>query len=149
MADGAARARRAKQAAAIASDWAARRYGLSVLASKIDGASGAGGAGQNITRFLVLGREPVAPTGRDKTSIAFAVRHEVGALVRMLQPFSKHLINLMKIESRPSREKPWEYTFYVDLEGHIDDAPVKRALREFKRSSRFFKHLGSYPRAEP
>jgi len=144
-ADGAARARRSKQAAAIASTWAARRYGLSILASKIDGSSG---AGQNITRFLVLGREPAARTGRDKTSIAFSVRHEVGALLRMLEPFSKHRINLMKIESRPGREKPWEYTFYVDLEGHVDDPPVKRALREFKKSSRFFKHLGSYRRAE-
>jgi chorismate mutase/prephenate dehydratase len=144
-ADGAARARRSKQAAAIASDWAARRYGLSILASKIDGSSG---AGQNITRFLILGREPAARTGRDKTSIAFSVRHEVGALVRMLEPFSKHRVNLMKIESRPGREKPWEYTFYVDLEGHIGDPPVKRALREFKKSSRFFKHLGSYQRAD-
>ena len=140
----AARARRSKQAAAIASRWAARRYKLPVLASKIDGVSE---AGQNITRFLVLGRETVARTGNDKTSIAFSVQDAVGALFRMLEPFSKHEINLMKIESRPSREKPWEYTFYVDLEGHVEDARVKRALRELEKSSRFLKHLGSYPRA--
>ncbi|MFQ5913330.1 MAG: prephenate dehydratase [Nitrospinota bacterium] len=143
-AEAAARARRVKHAAAIASRWAARRYALSVLASKIDAASG---VGQNITRFLVLGREPVARTGRDKTSIAFSVRHEVGALVGMLQPFSRHGISLMKIESRPSREKPWEYTFFVDLEGHIGDLQVKRAVREVEESSRFLKQLGSYPRA--
>lgn len=143
-AEAAARVRRSRQAAAIASRWAGRRYGLSALACKIDGASG---AGQNLTRFLVLGREPAPRTGRDKTSIAFSVRHEVGALFRMLESFSRHGINLMKIESRPAREKPWEYTFYVDLEGHVEDAPVRRALGEVKKASHFLKHLGSYPRA--
>ncbi|MFQ5691714.1 MAG: prephenate dehydratase [Nitrospinota bacterium] len=143
-AEAAARVRRSKQAAAIASRWAAKRYGLSVLARKIDGGSG---TAHNITRFLVLGRDAAAPTGRDKTSIAFSVRHEVGALHRTLESFARHGVNLMKIESRPSREKPWEYTFYVDLEGHVEDAAVGRALRELKKASRFLKHLGSYPRA--
>jgi chorismate mutase/prephenate dehydratase len=143
-AEAASRTRRSKQSAAIASRRAAERYGLKVLASKIDGFRG---RGQNITRFLVLGREAVGATGRDKTSIAFTVKHEVGALVRTLQPFPKHGINLMKIESRPSREKPWEYIFFVDLEGHLDDAPIKRTLRELKKLCGFLKILGSYPRA--
>ncbi len=143
-ADAASKARRKKQSAAIASRWAAERYGLSILAAQIDKVSG---MEQNITRFLVLGRHSASRTGEDKTSIAFAVKHEVGALVEMLKPFSKHGISLLKIESRPSRETPWEYLFYVDLEGHVEDSAVRQALRELKKFSQYYKLLGSYPRA--
>ena len=144
-AEAASKMGRKKETAAIASRWAAERYGLSILAERIDKVSG---VEQNITRFLVLGCQSTLKTGDDKTSIAFAVRDEVGALVKMLEPFSKHDINLMKIESRPTRKTPWEYTFYVDLQGHTEDSEVRKALQELQRSSRFLKVLGSYKRAE-
>jgi chorismate mutase/prephenate dehydratase len=144
-AEAASKVSREKETAAIASQWAADRYGLSILAERIDKVPG---VEENITRFLVLGCHSTLKTGDDKTSIAFAVRDEVGALVKMLEPFSRHDINLMKIESRPSRKTPWEYTFYLDLEGHADDSEVRQALQELKESSRFLKILGSYKRAK-
>lgn len=143
-AEAASKARRKKQSAAIASRWAAERYGLSILAAQIDKVSG---VEQNITRFLVLGCHSTSRTGEDKTSIAFAVKHEVGALAEILKPFSKYGISLLKIESRPSRKTPWEYSFYVDLEGHVEDSGVRRALRELRKYSQYYKLLGSYPRA--
>ncbi len=136
------RARRTKRGAAVASQWAAKRYGLPILAHKIDK------MGQNITRFLLLGRKGAPPSAHDKTSIVFSVRDEVGALHGMLAPFARHSINLTRIESRPSRQKPWEYHFFIDLEGYSGDPPIRKALAELERSCQFLKHLGSYPRAK-
>jgi len=76
-----------------------------------------------------------------------SVADRVGALHRMLYPFKKHGINLTKIESRPSRRKAWEYYFFIDLTGHIEDECVSRAIRELRRKCLFVEHLGSYPRA--
>ncbi|MCX5712409.1 MAG: ACT domain-containing protein [Candidatus Omnitrophica bacterium] len=101
-----------------------------------------------MTRFLVIAKYDVGPTGRDKTSIIFSIKDKVGALHDMLVPFKKNHINLTKIESRPSKRKAWEYYFFVDMEGHRMDKKVKRALAELESQCRFMKVLGSYPLGE-
>ncbi len=126
-------------AGAIASLLAAQTYGLKVLARGIEDFS------HNVTRFLVIGKEIARPTGKDKTSIVFSVKDEVGALYYMLSPFKRYGINLTKIESRPSKRKVWDYYFFVDLEGHVSEERVKKALTELNKRARFFKVLGSYP----
>jgi chorismate mutase / prephenate dehydratase len=128
--------------AAIASKLAAERYGLEILASRIEDSS------QNSTRFLVIGTAAPEPTGRDKTSIMFSIKDRPGALFDMLLPFKKARLNLTKIESRPTRQKAWEYIFFVDFNGHRSEARVKEALAKLERSCVFLKILGSYPRGE-
>lgn len=129
-------------AAAIASDLAARLYDLKVVAARIEDNP------HNFTRFLIIGQRGCPPTGRDKTSILFAIRDRVGALYRMLEPFAKGQINLTKIESRPSRYRVWEYIFYVDFEGHAEEAHVREALERLREECLFLKILGSYPREQ-
>jgi chorismate mutase/prephenate dehydratase len=129
-------------AAAIASEMAATLYDLQVVRKKIEDNP------NNFTRFLVIGRHTPAPSGRDKTSIMFSVRDEPGILYRMLEPFSKRGLNLSKIESRPFKKKAWEYIFFLDLEGHAQEANVGAALAELKGYCTLFKVLGSYPRAK-
>jgi chorismate mutase/prephenate dehydratase len=124
---------------AIASRAAAEAYGLRVIAENIQDIA------QNTTRFLVLGTRAVPKSGRDKTTILFAVPDKVGALNTALSLFSKSKINISKIESRPLRGRSWEYLFFVDLEGHREDARVKRALTALKNRTLFLKVLGSYP----
>ncbi|OQX84162.1 MAG: hypothetical protein B6D53_00630, partial [Candidatus Omnitrophica bacterium 4484_49] len=102
----------------------------------------------NITRFLVIGKTLVEPTGNDKTSIMFSVKDRVGALHAMLTPFKKYRINLTKIESRPSKRKVWDYYFFVDLEGHYKNSSVHNALAELEKQASYLKILGSYPKAE-
>ena len=99
----------------------------------------------NYTRFLVIGKRELGRSGKDKTSLLFAVKDEAGALYKALEPFYKHNVNLTKIESRPSKEKSWDYVFFVDLEGHIEDENVKRALEELKNRTKLVRVLGSYP----
>jgi chorismate mutase / prephenate dehydratase len=101
----------------------------------------------NFTRFIILGKQGSVPTGDDKTSILFSGRDEVGALYLMLQPFAKNNVNLTKIESRPVKTKAWEYLFFLDMSGHLTDAPVAQALEDLKERAQFIKILGSYPRA--
>lgn len=129
-----------KQAAAIASLLAADLYHLHVVKKGIEDVS------HNITRFLVIGRDDAAVTGEDRTSILFSIRDKVGALHDMLVPFCEQKINLMKIESRPSKKKAWEYYFFVDFEGHRQDAKVRKALTKLDSMCKFLKILGSYPR---
>ncbi|HXH82283.1 MAG TPA: prephenate dehydratase [Candidatus Tectomicrobia bacterium] len=125
--------------AAIASELAATMYGVPVLRARIEDNP------QNVTRFLILGRQPSGPTGRDKTSIVFAMRNEPGTLHRILEPFARLGINLSKIESRPAKARPWQYLMYVDFEGHQDTPVVAGALRETAERTLFLKVLGSYP----
>jgi len=128
--------------ACIASKIAADEYGLKVLASSIEDNP------NNTTRFLVIARDEAKPTKSDKTSIVFEIKDKAGALHDILVPFKKALINLTKIESRPSKKKAWSYFFFVDLEGHHNDARVKKALTSLAKHCTFLRVLGSYPRAE-
>jgi chorismate mutase/prephenate dehydratase len=132
-------ASREKGTAAIASQLAAAYYHLKILAQGIEDFK------TNITRFLVIGRHVAKRTGQDKTSILFSIKDKVGALYEILLPFKKHHINMTKIESRPSKRKPWEYYFFVDFIGHQDDLNVKKALKILERHCVFLRILGSYP----
>lgn len=125
--------------AAIASELAGRIYGLPTLRERIEDYA------QNVTRFLVVGRWAVGPTGRDKTSILLSVRHEVGALYKVLEPLAAAGCNLTKIESRPTRRRPWEYVFFIDFDGHQADAATQDVLKAVRDRCLFVKVLGSYP----
>lgn len=135
-------ARKEKKSACIASILAANVYHLKVIAGNIEDSP------NNITRFLVIGSNGAGPTGKDKTSIVFSIKDRVGALHDMLVSFKKYRINLTKIESRPSKKRAWDYYFFVDLEGHIQDKNVAKALKELEADARYFKILGAYPQAE-
>ncbi len=126
-------------AAAIASELAGQLYGLTVMKARIEDNI------HNFTRFLVLSLTPAERTGKDKTSIMLSVKDKVGALYDLLRPFASTGVNLNKIESRPSRRKAWEYIFFIDIEGHVDEERVKKALAEIRLRCLFFKILGSYP----
>ena len=128
-------------AAAVAGEAAAELYGLTRLASRIEDEPG------NTTRFLVIGKQAVGRSGQDKTSLLIAVKNEPGALYRMLEPMARHGLSMTRIESRPSRRGIWDYVFFVDIEGHVDDEKVMAALKELEQHANFFKVLGSYPRA--
>lgn len=131
-----------KLAGCIASFLAAKVYKLNVLASGIEDSP------NNITRFLVLSKKDTPKTGNDKTSIVFSIKDKIGALHDMLVPFKKYMINMTKIESRPSKKKAWDYYFFVDFKGHKDDKNISRALKELDSQARFLKILGSYPNNE-
>jgi chorismate mutase/prephenate dehydratase len=93
----------------------------------------------------VIGRRAAGRTGRDKTSILFSIRDEVGTLHRILEPFASARLSLTKIESRPTRRRPWEYVFFVDFEGHRDDPVAQGVLAAVRERCLFLKVLGSYP----
>jgi chorismate mutase / prephenate dehydratase len=124
---------------AISSSLAKDVYDLQVVAANIEDQS------NNITRFLVIGAKDSEPSRNDKTSLVFSVKDRPGVLHRMLQPFARSRINLSKIESRPIKNKPWEYMFFLDLKGHKQEARVKRAIDDLQRNCVFLKILGSYP----
>jgi chorismate mutase/prephenate dehydratase len=128
-------------AAAIASDLAARLHDVPVLRSRIEDSA------NNSTRFLVIGHRPVGATGRDKTSILFSMRNEAGALFRILEPFATNGLNLTKIESRPTKRRPWEYVIFIDFEGHRETPSVDSVLQQTRERTLFFRILGSYPAA--
>ncbi|MCS7146260.1 MAG: prephenate dehydratase [Nitrososphaerota archaeon] len=128
-----------KSLAAIASARAAEIHGMEILARGIED------YGRNFTRFFVIGRGEPPRAEREKTSIIFALPHKPGALYEALGAFAKRGINLTKIESRPTRARPWQYNFYVDFEGHISEERVKDALSELAGRSILLKVLGSYP----
>ena len=125
--------------AAVAGRLAQELYGLESVEENIEDNA------NNITRFLVIGNRTTQPSGDDKTSLVFSVKDEVGVLHRMLDPFAKNRINLTKIESRPLKNKPWEYLFFLDLRGHAQEPRVRRAIRKLEKSCLFIKILGSYP----
>jgi chorismate mutase/prephenate dehydratase len=99
----------------------------------------------NITRFVVIGKAQSTPSQHDKTSLVFSIKDRPGVLYRVLQPFARSRINLSKIESRPLKNKPWEYMFFLDLRGHREQAAVKRAIATLEKNCTFLKILGSYP----
>ena len=127
--------------AAIASELAGRLFGVPVLRRRIEDNP------HNATRFLVLGARACGPTGRDKTSILFAMPNQPGALYRILEPFARSGLNLTKIESRPAKRMPWEFFMFVDFEGHRETPAVAAALREIAERTLHVKMLGSYPAA--
>lgn len=128
-------------AAAVAGETAAELYGLTRLAVRIEDEPG------NTTRFLVIGKQAVSRSGQDKTSLLISVKNEPGALYRMLEPMARHGLSMTRIESRPSRRGIWDYVFFVDIEGHVEDGKVAAALMELEQHASLFKVLGSYPRA--
>ena len=129
--------------AAIAARLAAHEYGLNVLAANIQDQAA------NVTRFAVVGHEqPSKPTGHDKTALFLSVRNQAGVLHTLLKPFADNAINMLRIESRPLRGKPWEYLFFVDVEGHVSDVPLVRALLEIEPLCLQVKVLGSYATAK-
>lgn len=131
-----------KNAAAIASSRAADIYGMKVLATGIEDNR------MNYTRFFILSHSDAKLTGTDKTSLIFSVKHRPGALYRALSDLATKKVNLTKIESRPTKQKPWEYNFYLDLEGHRKESRISDALTTLKKESIFVKVLGSYPKAQ-
>lgn len=139
-AEGARLAASEPEAAAIAGKAAAELYQLAMLATNIEDEP------DNTTRFLVIGRQSVPPTGNDMTSLLLSVRNKPGALHDLLSPFAEAGVNLTRIESRPSRRAKWDYNFFVDIEGHVDDARVQKVIDRIQSQLSFFKVLGSYPR---
>ena len=142
-AEGARRARDERGTAAIASRAAAEIYGLTLLANDIEDRA------DNTTRFLVVGRKLFTASGEDRTTLLVSASDTVdaGALFRLLQPLAEHRVNMTRIESRPSRKRKWDYVFFIDIEGHLSDAPVGKALAALEERASLFKVLGSYPRA--
>ncbi len=133
-------ASRDPEGAAIAGDLAAQYYDLEFVERHIEDFK------DNYTRFLVISKTMVPRTGKDKTSLMLSLKDRPGALHDLLSPFKEQKINLTKIESRPSKTKAWQYIFFIDLEGHVEDSRVKKALERVKDICLDFKILGSYPR---
>ncbi len=128
-------------AAAIAGGMAAECYGLTLIRKNIEDRA------DNTTRFLILGKENVAPSGHDRTSLLVSAPNKAGSLHRVLQPFAQHGIGMMHIESRPSKQGLWEYVFFIDIEGHQQDDRVVQALTDLRQSAQLCQVLGSYPRS--
>lgn len=143
--DGAAAARiveKNKNTGLIASKKVTDIYKLIVLMEGVQDSK------EDITRFLQISKKNAIATGEDRTSIVFSTKHKPKALFHALEPFAKESINLTRLESMPSKGKPWEYLFLVDFEGHIDDPEVKNALQKLKKHTTSLKILGSYPRGK-
>ena len=128
-------------AAAIAANRAAEIYQLETLASNIEDEA------DNTTRFLVIGRQDIGPSGQDKTALLVSTKNQPGALHSLLEPLAKSGITMSRIESRPSRKGVWEYVFFIDIEGHNNDAEIAMALDKLEQASSMCRVLGSYPKA--
>jgi chorismate mutase/prephenate dehydratase len=144
VASNAEAARRAAEepgSAALAGEMAAEHYGLAILASNIEDEP------NNTTRFLILGDYQPKPSGKDKTSLVLSAKNRAGAVYEMLTPFATRGVSMTKFESRPSRVALWDYLFFVDIEGHRDEANIAAALAEVEKIAGYLKVLGSYPAA--
>jgi chorismate mutase/prephenate dehydratase len=140
-AEAARQASREQAAAAIAGEAAARKYGLRVARSNIEDNP------DNTTRFLIVGAHSVPPSGYDKTSLVVSGRNRPGLLFKLLEPLARSQVSMTHIASRPSHCVNWEYVFFLDVEGHIDDERLKASLDALEQQADLFKVLGSYPRA--
>jgi chorismate mutase/prephenate dehydratase len=127
--------------AAVAGDMAAELYQLEKLATHIEDYA------DNTTRFLIVGREEVPPSGRDKTSIIVSSHNKPGALLSILEPFRRGDVSLTRIDSRPSRTEKWAYVFFIEFEGHLRDAKIAAIMTEVDEHAIMVKPLGSYPQA--
>ncbi len=136
-------ARHADDAAAIAGETAGRVYGLKTVAQAIEDRA------DNTTRFLVIGRSLFPPSGNDRTSLLITVNDKPGALYHVLKPFAEHDISLNRIESRPAHSGKWQYAFFIDVSGHINDEPMQAAMKEMGEAAAQVRVLGSYPVALP
>jgi chorismate mutase/prephenate dehydratase len=142
-AEGARRARDEHGTAAIAGETAAEVYGLRLLVNEIEDRA------DNTTRFVIIGRKLLARSGADKTTLLVSTSSTAapGALYRLLEPLATNRISMTRIESRPSRRGKWQYVFFIDIEGHVSDKPVARALKSLKSRASLFRVIGSYPRS--
>jgi len=140
-ADAAKRASCEKGCAAIASDTAATIYDLNIIAANIEDEP------DNTTRFLIIGRNAVEPSGNDKTTILVSIVNKHAALHELLTPFASNNVSLTRIESRPSRQGMWDYVFFIDIDGHRDDLTIANALQALTDKAAMLKVLGSYPKA--
>ncbi len=127
------------QAVAIAGETAAEIYGLGILVANIEDEP------DNTTRFLIIGKQQVPPSGNDKTSLMVSARNQAGTLYRLLAPLVENGISMTRLESRPSRQGMWDYVFFIDIEGHASDEPVERALTALEKEAAMLRVLGSYP----
>ena len=127
--------------AAVAGAMAADFYQLQRLATNIEDYA------DNTTRFLILGRESVPASGKDKTSIIVSAHNKPGALFRLLEPFEREGVGLTRIDTRPSRTERWAYVFFMEFEGHLSDAHIARIMQALEAQSMLLKPLGSYPQA--
>jgi chorismate mutase / prephenate dehydratase len=135
-------AKQNKNTAAIAGELAAEVYGLKVVDKNIQDRA------ENHTRFLIISKDQAKRAKKNKTSVMFSIADEAGSLLKTLQLFARNNINLSKIQSRPLRNRPWEYLFYVDFIGHIEDKSVERVLKTLSKRALFLRILGSYPEKE-
>ena len=140
-AEAAKRVRHSPDAAAISSKSAADIYGVPILFARIQDRS------DNATRFLVIGRQLLTPSGDDKTTLLLAGDEGPGALHTLLSPLANHSLNMSRIESRPSSTASWSYVFFIDVEGHAEAEPLKTALEEMQNTTSLTRVLGSYPKA--
>ena len=137
------RAKKSDDAAAIAGENAAHVYGMKVVAGPIEDRN------DNTTRFLVIGRASFPPSGNDRTSLMVSIRDQPGALYRILEPLARRDISMNRIESRPAHGALWQYAFFIDVAGHVDESPLKDALAEIDDFAGDVRVLGSYPVAVP
>ncbi len=140
-AEAARRVRHAPDAAAIAGGAAAELYELNVLAEDIADQE------DNTTRFLVVGRRRFPPSGRDKTTLMLSAEDQPGLLFHLLEPLAKRGVSMTRIESRPSRQGKWDYVFFIDVDGHAEQEPLRSALADLEPVATLIKVLGSYPRS--